>query len=218
MLPRYLNRMLLVSLLGAALTAQLALALGEQRVIYFPSDHASSLETEPAQSVFSVKHHENAFTIASKSDNYVAPFLLDSEDNIAIHLAARTLARDIYTITGIEPRLYNDTLPSNISHAIIVGSVGSELVKSIKDGREERQAIEDNWESYDVRVSKTPLKHLDTGLVITGSDRVSCFLSTSLNRSDVSAEQYTQSTPCPSRWESRHSTTGPTSPSVRTRT
>jgi hypothetical protein len=148
----------------------------------------------------------------------VAPFLLDSKDNIAIHLAARTLARDIHTITGIEPRLYNDTLPSNISHAIILGSVDSGLVKSIKDGREERQAIKGKWESYDVRVSKTPLKHLDTGLIITGSDRVSCFLPPFVNRSDASAEQYTQSTPCPSRWEFRHFTTGPTSPSVRTRT
>jgi len=168
--------MLLLPLLGAAL-APLALALGEERVIYFPKDTTSDLETGSAQAVFSAKRDDHAFTVASKSDNYVAPFLLDSKDNVAIHLAARTLARDIHTITGIEPRLYNDSLPSNVSHAIIMGSVDSELVKEIKDGREEREVIKGKWESYDVRVSKKPLKHLDSGLVITGSDRVSSYFS-----------------------------------------
>jgi hypothetical protein len=162
--------MLLLPLLGAVL-APLALALGEQRVIYFPEHGSSDLETGSAQAVFSAKHDAHAFTIASK--DYVAPFLLDSKDNVAIHLAARTLARDVHTITGIEPRLYNDSLPSNVSHAIIMGSVGSELVKGIKDGSKERDVIKGKWESYDVRVSKKPLKHLDFGLVITGSDRVS---------------------------------------------
>jgi len=164
--------MLLFPLLGAAL-APLALALGEQRVIYFPEDTAANLETGAAQAVFSAKHDGHAFTIASKDDNYVAPFLLDSEDNVAIHLAARTLARDIYTITGIEPRLYNDSLPSNVSHAIIMGSIGSELVSEIREGSEDREVIKGKWESYDVRVSKKPLKHLDSALVVTGSDRVS---------------------------------------------
>jgi len=162
--------MLLLPLLGATL-APLALALGEQRVIYFPQDGTSNLETGSAQAVFSSKHDAHAFTIASK--NYVAPFLLDSKDNVAIHLAARTLARDIHTITGIEPRLYNDSLPSNVSHAIIMGSIGSDLVGEINEGREEREVIKGKWESYDVRVSKKPLRHLDSGLVITGSDRVS---------------------------------------------
>lgn len=167
--------MLLLPLIGAALTAPLALALGEQRVIYFPSEPSASsgLEINNHQAVFSAKHDSDKFTIASKSDHYVAPFLLDSKDNVAIHLAARTLARDIHTITGIEPRLYNDTLPANVSQAVIMGSVDSKLVKSIKDGREHRSAIKGKWESYDVRVSKKPFKHLDFGLVISGSDRVS---------------------------------------------
>jgi hypothetical protein len=162
--------MLLIPLIGAAL-APLALALGEQRVIYFPKDTTSDIETGSAQAVFSAKHDAQAFTVASK--NYVAPFLLDSKDNVAIHLAARTLARDIHMITGIEPRLYNDSLPSNVSHAIIMGSIGSDLVSEIKEGSEEREVIKGKWESYDVRVSKNPLKHLDSGLVVTGSDRVS---------------------------------------------
>jgi hypothetical protein len=166
--------MLLLSLIGAALTAPFALALGEQRVIYFPADKSSTsgLETNNHQAVFSAKQHSAEFTITSKADHYVAPFLLDSKDNVAIHLAARTLARDILTITGVEPRLYNDTLPSNISQAVIMGSVDSKLVRGIKDGQEHRSAIEGKWESYDVRVSKNPLKHLNSGLVITGSDRV----------------------------------------------
>jgi hypothetical protein len=181
--------MLLIPLLGAAL-APLALALGEQRVIYFPKDTTSVLKTDSAQAVFSAKHDDHAFKIASKSDNYVAPFLLDSKDNVAIHLAAGTLARDIHTITGIEPRLYNDSLPSNVSHAIIMGSIGSDLVNEIKEGSEEREVIKGKWESYDVRVSKKPLKHLDSGLVITGSDRVSPYFPYLLLHSPQHLEDY----------------------------
>jgi hypothetical protein len=120
----------------------------------------------------------------------VAPFLLDSKDNVAIHLAAGTLARDIHTITGIEPRLYNDSLPSNVSHAIIMGSIGSDLVNEIKEGSEEREVIKGKWESYDVRVSKKPLKHLDSGLVITGSDRVSPYFPYLLLHSPQHLEDY----------------------------
>lgn len=165
--------MLLLPIIGAVV-APLVLALGEQRVIFFPKHASSDFETGSAQAVFSAKH-ETGFTIASKSEHYVAPFLLDSKDDIAIHLAAKTLARDIHTITGIEPRLYNDSLPSNISHAIIMGSIGSDVIQDIKCGKDERDVIKGKWESYDVRVSKTPVKHLDSGLVITGSDRVSLF-------------------------------------------
>jgi len=168
------SKMLLLPLVGAAL-APIAFALGEQRVIYFPQDH-TKFEAGTVQAVFSAKHDFEGFTIASKSDQYVVPFLLDSNDNVAIHLAAKTLAADIHKITGIEPRLYNDSLPSNISHAVIIGSLESHLVQGIQNDKIEREVIKGKWESYDVRVSKAPMKNLESGLVITGSDRVSCIL------------------------------------------
>jgi hypothetical protein len=218
--------MFILPLIGVVL-APLVIALGEQRVIYFPDD-SIKVETGSAQAVFanSQKHHDQGFTIASKSDHYATPFLLDSSDNVAVHLAARTLARDIHTITGIEPRLYNDTLPSNISHAVIMGSVGSDLIKGIESGKKEREEIEGKWESYDVRVSKNPVKHLDSGLVIAGSDRVSFPLfSMHLNAQAVfdialtfSVEQYTQSTVYPNKWAFHHSIIGLTSPSAHTPT
>jgi hypothetical protein len=169
--------MLLLSLLGAALTAPLALALGEPKVIYFPNDSptTSGFETGDHQAIFtssSTKADSTGFTIASKKTHYVVPFLLDSQDNVAIHLAARTLARDIHSITGIQPRLYNDTLPSNVTEAVIIGSVDSKVVGAVDDGHEYRSTLAGRWESFDVRVSKKPLKHLDSGLVISGSDRV----------------------------------------------
>lgn len=178
--------MLLLPIIGAAVCAPLALALGEKRVIYFPPKTENEwtntfLETGNQQTVFSPAYHpaESGFIIASKSDHCVAPFLLDSKDDIAIHLAAQTLARDIHTITGIEPRLYNDSLPTNISQAIIIGSLESKLVSSIGGDEEERETIKGKWESYDVRVTKHPLNHLESGLVITGSDRVSTILLSS---------------------------------------
>lgn len=169
---------MLLSIFGAVIVAPLALALGEKRVIYFPTESDKSdpiLVGGSQQTVFSSSHHsvDSGFSIASKVDHYVAPFLLDSRDDIAIHLAAQTLARDIHTITGIPPRLYNDTLPSNVSQAIIIGSLGSKLIGGISEGQGEREGIKGRWESYDVRVTKKPLKHLKEGLVVTGSDRVS---------------------------------------------
>lgn len=171
--------MLLLPIIGAAavVVAPLALALGEQKVIYFPGSESTHILDTSDQAVFSSSTDSlathDSFAIASKSKHYAAPFLLDSKDDVAIHLAARTLARDIHTITGIEPMLYNDTLPANVSQALIIGSIGSEVIKNVQGGEKYRASIKGKWESYDVRVSKKPLKHLDAGLVVTGSDRVS---------------------------------------------
>lgn len=232
--------MLLLPILGAVAcaVAPLVHALGEQRVTYFPSDHSTSTSGLASdQAIFSPDSSARApadksggFTIASKSEGYSAPFLLDSKDDIAIHLAARTLANDIKTITGVEPRLYNDTLPRNVSEAIIIGSVGSRVVGDIEGDKGPREVVGGKWESYDIRVTKTPLKHLDAGLVITGSDRVSPFPHshiiyhpyTVLQESKLiihsREEQYTQSTPYLNKWESRPSITGPTSRSALTPT
>lgn len=171
------------SAVAAALAvAPLVSALGEQRVIHFP-ESSSELDTGAsllddlkgaAQTVFAPSSASNGksssdFIIASKHDEYAVPFLLDSSDNTAIHLAAQTLARDVHSITGFRPILYNDTLPSNVSHAIIIGSIESKLVASTAGGREE---LKGKWESYDARVVDKPLKGLKSGLVVTGSDRV----------------------------------------------
>lgn len=176
------------TLFGLASLASLAAVqgLGEQRVITFPNvnldsdriDGAAAAGDAPAQAVLSVPSQTHGllhgdFLIASKHKHkhkkHATPLLLDSNDNEAIHLAAQTFARDVYWVTGVRPELYNDTLPKGTPHAIVVGSVDSDLIKGVKGGEEIKQ-LQGKWESYDVRVRE--YKGLEKALVVVGSDRV----------------------------------------------
>ncbi|ORY30028.1 hypothetical protein BCR39DRAFT_598553 [Naematelia encephala] len=185
--------LLLVSLAASQVTA-----LGEKRVLVFPD---SSLDRQIAtedQTVFSAlsslsSHKRNTddlsrstdtddlsssidtddlFYLSSKSSDKATPLLLDSQDDIAIHLAAQTFAHDVYRVTGLQPDLYNDTLPSGIHNAVVVGSAGSKLIGGIHENEYVGQLeLKGKWESYDVRVVERPLHGLNRGLVIVGSDR-----------------------------------------------
>jgi hypothetical protein len=156
-------------------------ALGEPRVITFPTSRdvdqeagvndILSSDDASAQTVFAPVHHtSNSFIIASKTHKHATSLLLDSNDDEAIHLAAQTFARDVCWITGIRPQLYNDTLPEEVEHAIVVGTVTSKLVQKGVKGVDYRE-LEGKWESYDVRVAR--YDGLKNALVIVGSDRVS---------------------------------------------
>ncbi|WWC92646.1 uncharacterized protein L201_007605 [Kwoniella dendrophila CBS 6074] len=173
---------------GLSLLGQV-LALGEEKVLVFPSipglDEESSnhgnlfnQDYDGDQVTFSTtskSHHhgglkENHFLIASKPHKHATPILLDSKDDQAIHVAAQTFAQDIYKVTGQHPKLYNDTLPNDITErALIVGSISSQLIQNLKDV--ERDDLKGKWESYEIGWEEKPIKGLKEGLVITGSDR-----------------------------------------------
>lgn len=171
--------MLVLPLVWALLGSHLAHALGEPKAIVFPPSSGLRInEATGSQTVLSTsKHKDEWWPIVSAEDEFVVPFLLDSRDDIAIHLAANVLARDIHTITGYRPVLYNDTLPSNVSSAVIIGSVDSELVGRTSESKDRKRQLAGKWESYDARVVRHAVDGLDTALVITGSDRVSPHLS-----------------------------------------
>lgn len=161
--------------LGLLATGTIVHALGEPRVISFPDLSTSNFELEIQQNegqqisftADSTIHRPSDFVIASRHHHYAAPLLLDSKDNVAIHIAAQTFAEDVYRVTGVRPRLYNDTLPKRTRRAIVVGSLGSSLIdETVTEG------LQGKWESYDVRIKKA-VHGADEALVITGSDRVS---------------------------------------------
>jgi hypothetical protein len=79
-------------------------------------------------------------------------------------------------VTGFRPDLYNDTLPKGVEEAIVVGSASSRILGDIKSDFVD--GLKGKWESYDARVMEKPLKGLQRGLVIAGSDRVSNYRST----------------------------------------
>ena len=147
---------------------RLVWGLGEPRVISFPTFDAPDALSD--QTIFTAAH-EDGFIIASKYHRYAVPILLDSEDDVAIHLAAQTFVDDIFKVTGQTPRLYNDTLPKGTQKAIIAGSAGSRLIEGM--AKEEYEGLRGKWESYDVRVQSKPVNGVEEALVAVGSDRVS---------------------------------------------
>ncbi len=198
------------------------LALGEERVITFPSpskldQHDSSQVIFGSTSVPNIA--PDSFVVASAPHKHSAPLLLDSRDDEAIHVAAQTFAEDIYRVTGLRPELYNDTLPTHIEKAIVVGSVSSRLVRSLHGEMEYVDGLKGKWESFDVRVMSEPVKGLEEGLVVVGSDRVSCdslIIIIAKVLIVLSAARSTPSSQYPNKWVSHPSISGPTSPSVLT--
>ena len=172
--------MLLVKtlLLAGGLSTYVA-ALGEPKVISFPSlDHLEFQEQHESQVSFVSPKHDDGFVIASERHRYATPLLLDSKDDVAIHIAAQTFADDVRKVTGLKVALYNDTLPHHIKTAIIVGSLESRVVHNVKGVN--LDGLKGKWECYDARVMPKPAASLDEALVIVGSDRVSYLYSGSV--------------------------------------
>ena len=172
---RRLNMLLRYCIIASSL-ARLVSGLGEPRVISFPSvdavEEPTTIFGSSGQKAFWTSgKQDDHFIIASKKDHRALPILLDSHDDIAIHIAASTFANDIGEVTGVTPKLHNDTLPDGHGKAIIVGSAGSRLVSRL--GADRYDGLKGKWESYDVRIRSKPLDSVDEALVVVGSDRVS---------------------------------------------
>ena len=163
-----------VRMLGRALIPLLAFAgpmvaaLGEPKVIQAWTSNFD--ETELSQVPFQPLHHDRHFVISNKHHGYSIPILLDSQDDVAVHIAARTFAEDVRRVTGLKPALYNDTLPTEIHSAIIVGTIGSKAIESLSI--QSHVDLKGKWESYDARVISKPLDNVKEALVVAGSDRV----------------------------------------------
>jgi len=158
--------------------ARVVSALGEQQVLHFPPhdpQSASSSSVSGGEQVVLasptkvVDEETDLFVLYSHPQSHALPILLDSRDDVAIHLAAKTFAKDVHKVTGLHPSLYNDTLPKGVEHAVVLCSADSGLL-----GSGDVQGIEEikgKWESYDVRVRKG-IAGTERSLVVTGSDRV----------------------------------------------
>lgn len=166
------------ALVGLVSLAGHAAALGQRQCIVFPTSdhhHHHQLPTSGQQQVFLDEHKdsslaERSFLLASAAHSRTTPILLDSKDDIAIHIAVKSFADDIKRVTGLRPKIYNDTLPHGTHSAVVVGSASSGLVGGY--GLEHVTALEGKWEAFDVRVVNG-FRGLDRALVIAGSDRVS---------------------------------------------
>lgn len=160
-------------LVAASLCSAVVSALGEKRVISFPSTkHLVEHDQTVLQAPSSTDVAADLFLIADHHSRHATPLLLSSKENVAVHIAARSFAHDVYRVTGVEPKIYNDTVPHHVKKAIVVGTVESDLIKQLSS-KDQVDPLEGKWESYDVRVTKNPLHGLQEGLVVVGSNRVS---------------------------------------------
>jgi len=120
--------------------------------------------------------------------DFALDIILDAQDPVAVHIAAKAFADDIKRVTGSGPCIKNATeLGSETKgrRAVVVGTAGSRLIREIHkrlnaagEGSEQKvittgHSLERQWESYEIEVMKHPLRGIDEALVLTGSDRVS---------------------------------------------
>lgn len=155
-------------------------ALGQHRCLYTSDDTIGSRHTD--QVVFDTSNPvqgDSDFTIVSSHPSFKpseTPILTSSKDNIAVHLAVAAFVEDLRRVTGVKLDIRNDTLPDSVRQAIIVGTSDSDIIGSLSGYEHVRQGLQGKWESFDIRYLNDPLQHLDTAVVISGSDRVSPLL------------------------------------------
>jgi hypothetical protein len=83
-------------------------------------------------------------------------------DSISAHL----LAKDIQSVTGYLPPVFNDVLKAK-GNVIIIGSIHSLLIKSLAGNS---QQLQDKWECYSLKIIKKPFQGINQALLIAGSD------------------------------------------------
>lgn len=104
-----------------------------------------------------------------------ADVIYSKEDPVGVRIASESLVKDLEQITGEERRLLTwDELESDSSSssAIIVGTIDSDLIKSLVDeGVIETEWLEGKWESFITAVVDSPMSHVGRALLIIGSDK-----------------------------------------------
>lgn len=123
-----------------------------------------SFEPEPASS-------QRGIDIAN------APILIAQDDFVGVHIAARSLAKDLEAITGISRSISNATL-SGITASkgndvfIVAGSLNSTLIRALSAERHlDVSDIEGKWETFKTALVELPLPGSGRALVIAGSDK-----------------------------------------------
>lgn len=104
-----------------------------------------------------------------------ADVIISDDDPIGVRIAAEALVKDLEQITGQKRRLLTwEELASNStsSNAIIVGTIDSDLIKSLSDDELiDVSDLDGKWESFTTSTVDAPLPQVNKALVIAGSDK-----------------------------------------------
>lgn len=105
-----------------------------------------------------------------------ATVLVDNDDFLGIHHAARSLAEDFGRVTNGNANPF-EIVGHKSSHltprfAIIIGCVDSRIIQSlVASGKVQVSHIEGKWETFLTIVVDRPMEGCEKALVIAGSDK-----------------------------------------------
>lgn len=109
-----------------------------------------------------------------------APVIVDPDDFVGIHIAAESLAAEIFAVAGQHSEVVQYTSKrivenASITHstAIIVESAtNSSLIQSLsRNGQLDISKIEGKWKSFMTSLVHAPFPGVNDALVIAGSDK-----------------------------------------------
>jgi hypothetical protein len=134
---------------------------------------AVSSQTAPVKggkSYVSTERSKGSFALSLSGKP--VPLIISSEDYPGVIRALKDLQADIGRITGINPELYSDDLPSS-DRIVLAGTLGkSPLIdKLVTDRKLDVGDIEGRWETFVLQVVKKPMPGVKRALVIAGSDK-----------------------------------------------
>jgi len=121
-------------------------------------------------SYISTEKSEGYFTLAEYG--MAAPIYVSSEDHAGVLLVLDHFKNDIKMVTGIEPLISKDTVPS-AKEIVIIGSIDKSPIinKLIEDGKLNVNNIKGKWEASLIHTIENPYPGVEKALVIIGSDK-----------------------------------------------
>lgn len=130
---------------------KVALAIGGNNYISFSAD-------------------KDYFTICEKGTT--RPLIINSTDYTGVIRAFNDLKTDIFKVTGVNPVVSFDKIPSQ-KEIIIAGTLGKSAIlnKLIKSKKLDVSSIEGKWENFLIQTIQNPFPGVDKALVIAGSDK-----------------------------------------------
>ncbi|MDP4208887.1 MAG: glycosyl hydrolase 115 family protein [Bacteroidota bacterium] len=122
------------------------------------------------KSYISTSNGKDYFTLSSNGKS--TPLFISSNDFSGVIRALKDLKTDIGKVTGVEPSVVYEKMPSQ-KEVVIVGTIGkSEVIDQlIKSGKIDVKGIKGKWENFLIQVVNKPLPGIDKALVIVGSDK-----------------------------------------------
>jgi len=118
----------------------------------------------------SITNGKDYFRLSSNGKS--TPLFINANDYAGVIRASKDLKTDIGKVTGVEPSIVYDKLPS-IKEVVIVGTIGKSSIidQLIKRGKIDVKGIKGKWENFLIQVVNKPLPGIDKALVIVGSDK-----------------------------------------------